>query len=226
MLAISIPAVLLVDRVSRRATTLIGGLLLASCMLVIGTLYASSSVHSTGSARWVVIVLVFIFCLSYCATWGIVGKIYASEIQPTQTRSSASSLAQGLGFLTNWLVAFATPIFLANSSFGAYFLFGALSLSTVIVLAIWMPETRGQSLESIQEAFGQPLGRGAAFMSHLRRLGGLLRAGDGTPLSSGPTSGLNSAAVSKSEGLELHGLPSDDATIERFPARLKMSDAC
>jgi hypothetical protein len=56
----------------------------------------------------------------------------------------------------NWLVALATPIFLAQSSFGPYFLFGSLSLATVIVLTVFMPETRGKSLESIQEVFHRP----------------------------------------------------------------------
>jgi len=56
----------------------------------------------------------------------------------------------------NWLVAIATPVFLARSTFGPYFLFGSLSLTTVIILAIFMPETRGESLETIQEAFHRP----------------------------------------------------------------------
>lgn len=56
----------------------------------------------------------------------------------------------------NWLVALATPIFLAKSSFGPYLLFGSLTLSTVVVLTIFMPETRGKSLESIQEVFHRP----------------------------------------------------------------------
>jgi hypothetical protein len=46
-----------------------------------------------------------------------------------------------------------TPIFLARSSYGAYFLFGGLTILTVIVLFIFMQETRGLSLESIQEGF-------------------------------------------------------------------------
>jgi hypothetical protein len=50
-------------------------------------------------------------------------------------------------------VAFTTPIFLSRSSYGAYFLFGSFSLIAVIVLSIFMPETRGHSLESIQEGF-------------------------------------------------------------------------
>ncbi|GAB7353198.1 hypothetical protein MBLNU459_g3721t1 [Dothideomycetes sp. NU459] len=169
MLAISIPALLLADRVPRRKSVLVGGTLLTSCMFIIGSLYASNSVHATGPARWIVIVLVFVFGLTFCSTWAIVGKIYASEIQPSVTRSSASCVAQGLGFFTNWLVAITTPIFLANSSFGAYFLFGFFCLGTVLVLAVYMPETRGQSLEAIREAFERPLGSSDRVTSWLRR---------------------------------------------------------
>lgn len=49
-----------------------------------------------------------------------------------------------------------TPILLDKSAFAAYFLFGGLSLGTTLVLAAYMPETRGRSLENIQEAFRRP----------------------------------------------------------------------
>jgi len=156
MLAISIPAFIFADKWGRRTSAIAGGLGLAGCMLLIGTLYASNAVHPYGIARWVVIVLVFIFGLTYCATWGIVGKVYASEIQPANTRAAASCVAQGLGFFTNWLVAMVTPVLLSESAYGAYFLFGFLALGTVAVLAAYMPETRGMSLESIQDAFQRP----------------------------------------------------------------------
>ncbi|KAF2431358.1 general substrate transporter [Tothia fuscella] len=156
MLTISIPAFLLADKWGRRASAISGGLILSACMLLIGTLYAAGAVHSYGVARWVVIVSVFVFGLAYSSTWGIVGKIYASEIQPAHTRAAANCVAQGLGFFMNWVVAIITPIFLAKSAFGAYFLFGFLALGTVAVLAATMPETRGRSLENIQEAFQTP----------------------------------------------------------------------
>lgn len=70
-------------------------------MLVIGILYATRSVHAnSGVGRWLVVVLIFLFALSYAATWAVVGKIYASEIQPAQTRAAANSLAQGLNFVS------------------------------------------------------------------------------------------------------------------------------
>lgn len=66
--------------------------------------------------------------------------------------------------MANWLVAFATPIFLARSAYGAYFLFGGIALLTVVVLATCMRETRGQSLEDIQDAFRQSSSRSS--MAH------------------------------------------------------------
>lgn len=53
----------------------------------------------------------------------------------------------------NWIIAFTTPIFLANSSSGVYFLFGSAALLTAIVCCFWMPETRGRSLEDIDAEF-------------------------------------------------------------------------
>lgn len=175
MLAISVPAFLLADKWGRRTSAITGGIGLSGCMFLIGSLYAAGAVHPYGAARWVVIVSVFLFGLIYCATWGIVGKIYASEIQPTHVRAAANCVAQGLGFVsmnvpqcssltstdtclqfTNWLVAMLTPILLDKSAFGAYFLFGGLAVFTVIVLGACMPETRGRSLEDIQQAFHQP----------------------------------------------------------------------
>lgn len=104
MLAISIPAFIFADKWGRRTSTIAGGLTLAGCMLLIGTLYAAHAVHPYGVARWVVIVLVFVFGITYCATWGITGKIYASEIQPANTRAAASCVAQGLGFVSGALL--------------------------------------------------------------------------------------------------------------------------
>ena len=101
MLAISIPAFLYADRWGRRASVITGGILLSATMFIIGSLYATNSVHAhSGAGRWVVIVLIFAFALSYVATWGVVGKIYASEIQPARTRAAANSAAQGLNFVS------------------------------------------------------------------------------------------------------------------------------
>ncbi|OLN88781.1 putative polyol transporter 2-like protein 1 [Colletotrichum chlorophyti] len=189
MLAISVPAFLFADKWGRRTSAITGGVGLTSCMFLMGILYAAGVVHPHGAARWVVIIAVFVFGLTYCATWGIVGKIYASEIQPGNTRAAANCLATGLSFFTNWLVAMITPILLDKSAFGAYFLFGGLALGTTAVLATYMPETRGRSLENIQEAFHRPPLKG---LDHYMRR---LRPGHGR--------GPQPAQQSVSSGVEL-----------------------
>lgn len=102
MLAVSVPAFMFADSWGRRTSIITGGIGLSGCMFIVGSLYATDNVHAhSGAGRWFVILFIFVFALTYCATWGIVGKIYASEIQPVQTRAAASSIAQGLGFVSH-----------------------------------------------------------------------------------------------------------------------------
>ena len=101
MLAISIPAMMFSDRWGRRTSAMVGGIILSVCMLLIGSLYAANAVHSQGMARWVVVVSIFVFALAYTSTWAVVGKLYASEIQPAKTRAAANCVAQSLGFVSS-----------------------------------------------------------------------------------------------------------------------------
>jgi len=111
MMAITVPAVLLADKIPRRTSVISGGLILTACMFLMGILYASSSVHQGyGVARWVVVTSIFVFALTYCFTWAVVMKIYASEIQPAKTRASANSIAQGMGFVCAFTTSIETNV--------------------------------------------------------------------------------------------------------------------
>jgi hypothetical protein len=57
---------MLVDKWGRRASTIYGGILIFVCMALMGLLYASNSVHANyGIGRWVVIVTIYIFAITY-----------------------------------------------------------------------------------------------------------------------------------------------------------------
>ncbi|KAF2146546.1 uncharacterized protein K452DRAFT_323716 [Aplosporella prunicola CBS 121167] len=154
ILVVTVPASLLTDRRGRRSSTIFGGLGLMACMVLIGSLYASNSVHvNHGAARWMVIVTIYIFAVIFSISWAIDIKIYSSEIQPAATRASATSLAHSANWLANFVVALTTPIFLDKSSYGVYYFFGACTLLTVIICIFAMPETRGNTLETIDASF-------------------------------------------------------------------------
>ncbi|KAK7910635.1 hypothetical protein PG985_013116 [Apiospora marii] len=152
--AATVPATLFADRWSRRANTILGGLGMAATMFLMGALYAGDAVRPSGGAgRWVVIVCIYLFAVLYCVSWAVGIKVYAAEIQRPATRASATSIAHGSNWLSNFLVAIVTPTLLARTSYGAYFLFGGCTLLTALVCWAFMPETRGRSLDDIDRAF-------------------------------------------------------------------------
>ncbi|KAL1599550.1 hypothetical protein SLS60_007353 [Paraconiothyrium brasiliense] len=166
----SVAALVYQDKWGRRHSTIYGGLILSLIMFLIGSLYASSSVHETyGAGRWVVIASIYVFAVVFCTTWAMGIKTWVAESQPQRSRSSATNLAYGSNWLTNFLVALTTPVLLDRSSFGAYFLFGGCAFITTIVCMMWMPETKGKSLEEIEAAFAKKAPGSGSLLRLMRR---------------------------------------------------------
>lgn len=154
--AVTIPATLWADSWGRRPSLILGGVSMAVLMILIGGLYAGHTVHgSSGAARWVVIVAIYIYIVIFCISWAIHVKVFAAEIQPKRTRATAMGMAYVSYCVTNFLVALIVPIMLAATDSGAYFLFGGCLLITAVVCLLYMPETRGRGLDEIEESFHQ-----------------------------------------------------------------------
>ncbi|KAF2133665.1 general substrate transporter [Dothidotthia symphoricarpi CBS 119687] len=169
---VTIPALIWADQWGRRQSTIYGGLGLTFLMFLMGGLYASNAVHETyGAGRWVVIVSIYLFAVIFCISWAVGIKIFVAESQPQRTRASATGLAHGSNWVTNFLVALSTPILLDRSTYGAYFLFGGCTLLTAVVCMVWMPETKGKSLDEIELAFSRKAPNLRTFL-RLTRTGG------------------------------------------------------
>ena len=147
-----------------------------------GSLYAGNAVHATtGAGRWIVIVCIYAFAVIFSMSWAVGIKTYAAEIQPQRTRASATSIAYGGNWISNFLVALITPTLLARTSYGAYFLFGGCSLLTAAVCFVFMPETRGLSLGEIDQAFKHRSGRTSALREFAKALRRRIRVREGVP---------------------------------------------
>ena len=133
-------------------------------------------------------------------TWAIGMKLFASEIQPVATRASATSLGQAANCITNFFVALLTPILLARSSSGIYFLFGGASFLTVAVCVIYMPETKGRDLEAIGETFGLLKVAEMPVVRRLRSLAG--QAGGKVGIVKGPWGHVPQAGANQEIELE------------------------
>lgn len=109
-----------------------------------------------------------------------------SPVKPPYTKTLTNTRLP-LKQLTNFFVAFITPVLLGASASGIYFLFGGCAILTVIVCSIYMPETRGFSLEAIDERFTTHRVGDLGFMKILKKLGSRIRriiGRDASPASS------------------------------------------
>jgi hypothetical protein len=151
-----------VDKIGRRLPLLVGSLVISTALLTLGSLYAkygqplsNGSIGLTnGPPKYMAITSIYIIVAAFASTWAIVGKLYAAEIIPNRYRARACAVQQWVNWTTNFVIALTAPYFLSKSACGPYFLYGGLTLVTVVVLAKWMPETKGLGLERIAAVFG------------------------------------------------------------------------
>lgn len=141
-------AIFTVDRFGRRALMLIGAGGLAGIYAVLGFFYMQ---QSTG-LHMLVLVMLAIACYSMSlapVTWVVI-----SEIFPNRIRGAAVSVAVFALWTACTVLTFTFP--LLNASLGAhgtFWLYGAISVLGFVVILKKLPETKGKSLEEIEQAW-------------------------------------------------------------------------
>ncbi len=149
----TIVAIVLLDRVGRRALLITGtvGCILSLAML--GVFFASSGLQ--GSASWVALVCLIVYIASFAVGLGPVFWLVISEIFPLSVRSPAMSLSTVGNWSSNFLVSsFFLTLVGAISREGTFWLYGGLGVLSLIFFLVRVPETKGRSLEQIERELG------------------------------------------------------------------------
>jgi MFS family permease len=164
-LVFTIIAILLLDRLGRRVFLLVGTIGLTVALVVLGAFFASGTLQANASALALIALVVYI--ASFAMGLGPVFWLMISEIFPLEIRGPAMALCTIANWLFNFIVSF-TFLSLTSAigkqwTFWLYAIIGAIAVSFFFLR---VPETKGRSLEQIQ----QDLTR-----SRRRREGGRLR---------------------------------------------------
>ena len=86
---------------------------------------------------------------------GPVSWTYPAEIFPMRVRAKAVSLSTAANWVFNFALAWAVPPGLANIAYKTYFVFGTFNFAGFIHVFFCFPETKGNTLEEIEEIFSQ-----------------------------------------------------------------------
>lgn len=143
-------SVLLLDRVGRRPLLLTGTGVLLAALLVLGTYFLSDTLQD--DYGWVALGGLVLFIAGFAIGLGPVFWLMISEIFPIGVRSKAMAVATIANWGANFLVA---QTFLTLSGAitrsGVFFMYSGLAVLALAFFWVRVPETKGRSLEDIQE---------------------------------------------------------------------------
>ncbi|EDU49897.1 ProP Permease of the major facilitator superfamily [Pyrenophora tritici-repentis] len=108
-------------------------------------------------AGYFALVCVFLFACFFQFGWGPVCWIYVSEIPAARLRSLNVAIAAAVQWLFNFVVARATPNMMATmgkGGYGTFLTYGSFCASMFIFVWFFIPETKGLSLERMDDLFG------------------------------------------------------------------------
>ncbi|KAG7089541.1 hypothetical protein E1B28_011214 [Marasmius oreades] len=156
MFLATIPAVIWVDQLGRKPVLVSGAFLMAACHFIIAALSGSfeKSWDSHVAAGWVACALVWLFAIGFGYSWGPCAWIIVAEIYPLSVRGKGLSIAASSNWMNNFIVGQVTPSMIKNIRYGTFIFFGAFSLLGGLFILFFVPETKGVSLEEMEEVFG------------------------------------------------------------------------
>lgn len=147
-LVMTVVGMALIDRVGRKS------LLLAGSVTFIISHALAAWVFHTHAQGWIVIVAMMGIVGSHAYSQGAVVWVVINELLPNAIRASGSAAACFLIWLLCIGVSWLFPIVASNSGAPAFAFFAVMMLVQFVLVLKYLPETKGISLEQLQERLG------------------------------------------------------------------------
>lgn len=154
-LLFTVVAILTVDRFGRKPLMIIGSIGMGISMFALGFAFYFNQLG----------IAALIFMLTYTAafamSWGPVCWVLLAEIFPNSIRG-ALSIAVAAQWIANWVVSLTFPIMNDNQWLTAkfnhgfsYWIYGVMGILSAIFVWKLVPETKGKTLEQIEQLWGK-----------------------------------------------------------------------
>ncbi|KAK9428637.1 general substrate transporter [Lipomyces doorenjongii] len=186
----TIPTILWTDRWGRRASLLIGSIVIAFWMFgiggVLGRYGRPTQVHNL-PYTWVIVghpaathcvqASAYLASVAFAMTWGPLEWVYPSEIMPTRIRAKAVAISTATNWATGFTISLVVPLLYRIITWRLFIIYGAVNVASFFYVFFFVPETKQRTLEEMDEIFehGEPIWRSFKGIHYTSRIDQLAR---------------------------------------------------
>jgi SP family xylose:H+ symportor-like MFS transporter len=152
----TVVAIVSVDRLGRKPLLIAGAVVMAAAMIALGCLF-NARVVGLGA-----LIAVVVYIGGFAFSWGPVAWVLLAEMFPNSIKGKGLGLAVAAQWLANLVVSASFKVLDGNSTLNAmfnhafaYWIYGGMSVLAALFVIRYVPETKGRSLEAIQDLWGK-----------------------------------------------------------------------
>jgi sugar porter (SP) family MFS transporter len=157
----TVVALRLLDRLGRRPLLLAGSAVMALALALLALVFAIGAGSTTGSLLAIASLMLYVG--AFAVSLGPIFWLLNAEIYDLRIRSKAAAVGTMANWTFNFIVSLTFLLLIdAAGRSGAFFIYSAICVATLVFCWKLVPETKGKHLEEIQEIFRERAGRRAA----------------------------------------------------------------
>ncbi|MGB8602876.1 MAG: sugar porter family MFS transporter, partial [Rhizomicrobium sp.] len=164
MVVFTVIAQMLVDKWGRKPLLITGSVIMAVAMLALGFLFYANGTGTAGamsmshaSGLWGLLWIV-LYIAGFSLSWGPIVWVMLAEIFPNSIKGQAMAIAVAAQWVANLFVSWSFKVMDGSSALNIFFnhgfpywVYGVVSIVSAVFVWRMVPETKGRSLEAIQE---------------------------------------------------------------------------
>lgn len=154
----TIPGMWGMERIGRRKMLIFGAAWMCICEFLVAII-GTAIPRTNQDGQRALVALVCLYVAGFASTWGPAAWVVCGEIFPLAIRAKALSLCTASNWLWNFGIGYATP-YLVNTGPGnaglqtkVFFIWGGTCLACTIFAYFCIVETKGLSLEEVDELY-------------------------------------------------------------------------
>jgi MFS family permease len=164
-----------VDKFGRRTLFLWGTFLTMLVYIPINAIAAQADGHVSTSAGYAFIGMIFLYGMVFSFCWTPLQALYPSEVLNNDIRAKGMAFQSFTSGLASFINTYATPVALQNITWKMYTIFLIFHFLEFVAIYFTIVETKGRSLEEIEEIFEDP----KPVQKSLQRHEVIIKAGEG-----------------------------------------------